>query len=356
MRSRGNPHGRVAYGFGRTHDDRGDFATQFVDEQQASVVRDIFTSVAGGESIRSIRNRLTSAGVPTPRGADFWHPGTVTGIVRNPVYRPHPADPTRGCRTHHGELLEDAPGAWQPLVTEVIWQTANRVLGVGDHVVRRQRRTSAPGAIKYLLSGNRSVMSAPCGSQLVGTSWRSGRQQFYACRFDKCVSAPMVECDECVTRLVVARLSRRDARQLWSSDDSAAREARDELARLRADLDENEREYRTGAISARLAGARERELKPLIEDAERRGASSGVPVPALGLLNVAKVSSALVRPTWNALPVTARRQVIADLFSSLVLGPITARITRWTPADERLAIVAERIEHEWRSAFSNGRG
>jgi hypothetical protein len=55
-----------------------------------------------------------------------------------------------------------------------------------------------------------------------------------------------------------------------------------------------------------------------------------------------------VRPTWDVLPVTAKREVIAGMFSSLVLGPITDRISRWSAPEERLAIVADRITHQWR--------
>ena len=48
----------------------------------------------------------------------------------------------------------------------------------------------------------------------------------------------------------------------------------------------------------------------------------------------------------------ARREIVAGMFDLLTLGPATVRMTRWTPEDERLAIVAERIEHVWASPVS----
>lgn len=364
--AKGHPHGRLAYGYGRTHNHEGDFATQFIDEVQGPVVRDIFASLAGGESLHSICARLSRGGVATPRGGKFWHTGTVTGIVRNPVYRPHPSDPERGCRTHKGEIL-DAPGAWSPLVDEATWQAANRVLGpASDPKVqhdddcwqrhpgcraRRERRTSAPGAIKHLLSGNAAVMAAPCGSLLAGTATPTGaRGSFYACRHDKCVSAPMGECDEYVSRLIVARFSKQDARHLWVADDTASRAAADEVARLRAELAEARESFAApGGISASALAMKEGRMLPAIEDAERRSQPAGAPLTALRLLDAAAVNESLVRPTWDAFPVTAKRELISGVFESLVLGHITERINRWTIDKERLTIVANRISHVWRT-------
>ena len=42
--------------------------------------------------------------------------------------------------------------------------------------------------------------------------------------------------------------------------------------------------------------------------------------------------------------------MIAKLFSRIVLGPMTERIKRWTPQDEKLRIVADRINVEWRQS------
>lgn len=354
-RAKGMPHGLLTYGYRRTYaaapsrPSRQSLVGQEPDPVTAAVVRDIFTAVGEGETLHSICGRLTRDGVPTPKGGRLWYTSTIASIVRNPAYRPHPADPELGRRAHRGVVLEQ-PAAWPPLVTETVWVAANRVLGANDEKARQHRRDSAPGQIKYLLSGNAGVMAAPCGSQLTGWIGNGGRKAFYGCRHDRCVSAPMPECDEYVSRLVVARLSRKDARHLWVADETATRQAADELARLQEDLNQNTADYRAGVISARLAGAREAELEALIADAERRSRPAGAPLAALKLIEAAKFGKDRVRPTWDALPVTAKREVIAGLFSSLVLGPVTDRITRWSAPEERLAIATARINHEWRKA------
>lgn len=346
--ARGQAVGRTAYGYVRRYAEGG-AKRAYVDSlehpQQGRVVRQIFAAVAEGQSLYAIAQRLTNDRVPTSRGAQHWRPNVVRDIALSPCYRPHPDDPTRGCLVVNGSTFV---ASWPPLTDETTWQTVQRILGAEDRTVRRARKDSAPGQIRHLLSSSAQLLTAPCGSRVTAHADRPGRAGYYQCADDGCVSAPMAESDEYVTRLVVARLSRKDARHLWVADDSTTRAAADELARLRADLAANEASYRTGEISAKLAGARERELEPLIADAERRAQPAGVPLAALKLLDAAKISKDRVRPTWDLLPVTAQRDIIAGMFASLVLGPLTERITRFTLPEERLAIVADRISHEWR--------
>jgi hypothetical protein len=352
----GRPHGALAHGYRRRYDERGQYVEQVIDPAAGPVVRDIYTAVAGGESLHHLCARLTRDGVPTPRGGTLWYTSTVTGIARNEVYRPHPADLSRGRRTHDGQVLA-VPAAWPALVSEATWQAANLVLATNDDQARRRRRDSAPGAIKYLLSGNAGVMAAPCGSQLSGypPSGASARAASYSCRHDTCVSAPMAETDEYVTRLVVARMSKQDARDLWVADDTATRAAADELARLRAELEDARQSWLTpGGISAADWAAKRQVMEPLIASAERRSRPAGIPLAALQLIDAAALSQDRVRPTWDGFLVQARRGLIADLFSALTLGPMTTRITRWTPPGERLAIVAGRISHEWRRPGDGG--
>lgn len=348
----GRPHGALAHGYRRVYDQRGQLVEQVIDSATAPVVREIFASVAGGESLNALCARLSRAGVPTPRAGRLWYGATVTGIVRNPAYRPHPADPARGCRTHEGRVL-DNPAAWPPLVDEVTWRAANQVLGANDERARRQRHDSAPGAVRHLLSGNADVMTAPCGSLLTGWAAAPGRGATYACRHDKCVSCPMPEADEYVARLIVGRMSRKDARDLWVADTAAVRAATDELARLHAELEGARQSFESpGGISAESMARKEAAMAPAIADAKRRARPVGVPLAALKLLDAAKISKERVRPTWDAFPVQARREIIAGIFTSLTLGPTTTRITRWTSPEERLDIVSERITHEWRASVS----
>jgi DNA invertase Pin-like site-specific DNA recombinase len=346
--SAGRPHAPTTYGYERRYDPATRaFLEQVPHEQRAAVVRDIIASVARGEPLHQITRRLNASGAPTPRGGAMWYHSTIRGIAGNPAYRPHPDEPARGIRAHNGALHV---GQWPPLVTESEWRAAQAVLGGNSEVTRRARRDSAPGQIKYLLSGNSAVMTAACGSMLTGFCATDGRGATYGCKMDRCANAPMPEVDEYVTRLVVARLARRDARRLWVVDDSAAQAATEELARLRAELEEARQSfYRPGGISAEALAGKEAAMAPAIANAQRRSQPAGVPLAALELIEAGKFGAERVRATWDSFLLPAQREVVTGLFDRLTLGPATVRLTRWTPAAERLAVVADRISHEWRA-------
>jgi site-specific DNA recombinase len=343
----GLPLGSIVYGYTRRYDPSSKkYAGDVERPEHAAVVRDIIGSLAAGETISSITTRLNKARVPTPRGAAYWQPSAIRYVATNPVYRPHPDDPQRGCCHRFGEL---SVGTWPPLVEEMTWQACQTVLGTRDATVRLARRGAAPGQVKHLLSASKRLLQAPCGAILAGIGDRPGRRGFYVCQGEQCVTVTMAEADEYVTRLVVARLSRKDARHLWAADNTASRQAAGELARLRAELEEARASFAApGGISAAALALKEQAMGPAIADAERRAQPVGAPLAAVKLLDAAKLSKDLVRPTWDALPVTERREIIGGVFSSLILRPATQRLTKWTPAEERLEIVAARITHDWR--------
>lgn len=345
----GRPAGKLDYGYVRVYDMTTApprYLRQEPHPRQSTVVAGIFDDLALGESLYAIAAKLNRDDVPTYRGGRNWRPGVVRGIATNPIYRPHPDSPQHGCLVRKGQTYV---GTWPPLVTEATWQAVQRVLGTDDPTARRRRKDSAPGQVRYLLSASSQLLTAPCGSPVIGHPDRPGRSAHYLCRDDGCASVQMVEADEYLSQVVVGRLSRRDARHLWVADDTAARKAADELARLRGELDEARASfYAPGGISAVALAGKENALAPLIADAERRARPAGAPLAALKLIDAAKVGKDTVRPLWDSLPVTAKREVIGGLFSSLRLGPVTTRITRWTTPEERFAIVADRISHEWR--------
>ena len=57
-------------------------------DAEAQVVSQIFAWVGRERmSIGEVRRRLTTAGIPTPRGKSWWDRTTIWGILRNPAYR-----------------------------------------------------------------------------------------------------------------------------------------------------------------------------------------------------------------------------------------------------------------------------
>ena len=344
----GKPHSRTTYGYQRFYDPKTkEFNRQEPHPDQAPVVKDIIESIGGGEPLNQVVQRLNSTGVLTQRGGSRWFHSTVRGIATNAAYRPHPDNPQQGTRLHNGV---EHVAQWPPLTTRQAFEAAGAVLGANSEKVREIRRNSPPGVIKYLLSGNASVATAMCGSALSGFCDTAGRGATYGCKACRCSSSPMPEVDEYVTRLVVARLSKKDARHLWVADNTATHAATEELARLRAELKEARASFATpGGISSASMAAKEAAMAPAIADAERRSRAVGTPLGALELIAAARLGKDRVRPMWDSLPLPARRDIVAGLFIRLTLSPATVRLTRWTPPKERLEVVGDRIVHEWRT-------
>jgi DNA invertase Pin-like site-specific DNA recombinase len=352
----GKPFGRTTYGYRRVYDYEKPVKERYQKQEphpeRAKVVRDIFAAVAEDKSLYRIAKKLNDEGVPTSRGAKHWRPNVVRDIATNMAYKPHPDDPEHGCHLVRGKVYV---GTWPPLVDEATWQAVHAILGTDDGATRKARRDSAPGQVKHLLSASAKLMTSPCGAPVVGHPGRPGRAAHYLCRQDGCVSVPMAEADEHVAMLVVGRLSRKDARRFYAPDDTSTRQAAKELVELRAEFKEVERQYMApGGAAGRLGAVREAKMASLesqIDDAQRRVRPAGRSLAMVKLLDAAKVSRDLVRPTWDDLDVVAKREVVAGVFSSLVVGPVTTtrRLTRYTLPKERHDVVAARITHEWRT-------
>ncbi len=65
---------------------KGEDGKPVVDEEQAQVVRRIYSQYLMGYSVRKICSGLEADGVKTARGTDEWHDSTVQGILRNEKY------------------------------------------------------------------------------------------------------------------------------------------------------------------------------------------------------------------------------------------------------------------------------
>lgn len=344
----GRPHSRTTYGYKRLYNaETRAFDKQIIEPDQAVVVRQIIEQIGRGVPLTSIVQGLNEAGTPTHRGGALWYHGTVKSIATNVAYRPHPDDPKRGTRLH-GDA--EHPALWPPLVTRAAFEAAGRVLGTNSEHHRESRRVSPPGVIKYLLSGNASVATAVCGSSLSGFCDADGRGATYGCKMDRCASAPMPEADEYVSRIVVARLSRKDARKLWAPDNTASQAAADELAGLVAELEAARQSFATpGGISAATMAAKEAAMAPAIGDARRRMGPTVAPMGVLEVINAAQFGKDQARPAWDGLPLLARREIVIALFERLSLQPATDRLTRWSTPQERMDVVSRRIAVKWRA-------
>ena len=66
---------------------RGPKGEILIDEEQAKTVQDIYEWFLEGLTPHAIAARLMEQGVPSPRGKDVWHQGTVRSILTNEKYK-----------------------------------------------------------------------------------------------------------------------------------------------------------------------------------------------------------------------------------------------------------------------------
>lgn len=320
----GTPHGAVPYGFERRYDPQTKaFVEQRAQLEQAPTVEEIFRRVARADPIVHIVRDLNSRDLPAPGGGQ-WNRQAIRQMIRNVAYI--------GQR-RHGDTTYAA--VWKGLVDEATFRAANRVLDDPD------RRRTKPGLKRWLLS---YLAVSNCEGPMHGARARNGQKHIYQCLTNGCTGIGQLELDEYVTRLVVARLSRDDARDLFLADDTEVARAGEEAAALRAKLDEARASFAApDGISAATLADLEKRLQPLIDAADRRRIAATVPAALVDL-----VTTDDVRAVWDALPLAGRREVILTLFEQIKVGPPTRRITRWSTDADRLESAAERVSIEWK--------
>ena len=117
--------------------------------------------------------------------------------------------------------------------------------------------------------------------------------------------------DELVSRVVVARLARPDAVDLFAPDTSDVRRAAaEEVQVLRARLDNAADDYADGKIDARQLERITARLRPAVATAEARARAVDDAPLLSGFLGVADVETA-----WRSLSLSRRRAVVEALMA-----------------------------------------
>jgi site-specific DNA recombinase len=247
-----------------TKDDvlRGDYPPEvlgryIVIESQARIVRELFTRLARGASLRSLVGWINAHGMPTQRGGLVWYHSTLYFILTNPVYVGRPAYGRRLCRTDEARLTQGlkpkfyrpAPLSYQvqlscePLVEEATWNVCQ------ERLAENRERLSGSHGRKTLLSG---MMRCPTCRRAM-TSSMNGQYRYYHCKFHKPSKSPMGKCCDKTRHRVdqVDEMLVRDLRHLAHEPErftdalltydakqreAQQREAGGELERLRRDL------------------------------------------------------------------------------------------------------------------------
>ncbi|MGY1985453.1 recombinase family protein [Blastococcus sp. SYSU DS0669] len=283
----GQPHGRRAYGWTREHAPDGTMRETVV-PAEAAVVRRIADALLSGESLRAVTAALNEDGVPSPTGKPW-----AKGMVRALVLRERNA----GIRIHRG--VEAGAGAWEPILDRGRWEQLRAVL------TDPTRKTSTGTAAKHLLSG-----IARCG--VCGATLRMARNRgvdSYGCAERRCVMRKQADLDGLINGIIVARLARPDAVDLFTTGDTPdQQEALAEAEELRGRLDDAADQYADGKIDGRQLERITARLRPQLDAAEARTRT----VDSAPLLD-GLAGNPEVRELWDRLPLSRRRAVVAVL-------------------------------------------
>jgi site-specific DNA recombinase len=300
----GRPHCGPPYGYKREYRDR-EFVRDVpkfwdgngtpVENSPAAVVREIFTRIAKGDSLRAIRRDLERRGIP-PSRSGRWSEPIIKYIARNPAYI--------GKRVYRGKILDDVSVMWEPLVDADLFWAVQRTLQASSRSPRRPTRA------RHLLSG--LVRCGVCGDTLGGRPAR-GRQTspLYQCRGDACVGIYEPALDGYIEEAVIRYFRRPAVVELLNrnGDSEAARQASAEADQARVELEEWRQLADRGEISPTGYARAEKGLLQRIGEAEQRARSAGRP-PVLVLASTVDFQT---RAGWDALDLAIKRQIIAGI-------------------------------------------
>ena len=270
--------------------------------EEAAVVREAAARILAGESVRGVARSLNKLGYRTASGKP-WR----DAILRAVLLRPRNA----GLRVHRGEVI--GRGTWQPILDD---ETYHQVVAVLTNPNRREFGATK-GAPRYLLSG--IALCGVCGERVhTGhTSRRRGQiSVIYRCSVRTCVSRRQVYVDDFVTRVVLARLSRPDARHLLVEPDDTdhARKAAERAAELEQRLQDAAEAYAAGTITLAQLTRINATLRPKLEMAQAEAAT-----PARSHVLGELVEAADPAEVWEALPLDRQRAVVNLLMTVRIL-------------------------------------
>lgn len=295
-------------------------------EDEAEVIRQVFTRFWEGEPLRAIAIWLDEQDVPTRHGQPWW-PSTVRTILANPRYA--------GRAIYRGEPTGQA-GTWPPLVSGDVFDA------VQDLLADRRRPGQAGTYRKHLGSGLYlcGICDGPLGSHTAGPPGPPGQRSLlrYRCPRGGHVTRSAGPVDNLIITLICARLAAEAATDLFEPETGEAARASAEIRNLRARLRKTGLDYDADLIDGARYKAKKDKLTAQLDAAEvKRAQMSGAP-SVIRRLAAAGPDPDGVRAAWEAEPLGARRTAIAAAMTVRLdraprgrhFDPATVRVG-WTP-------------------------
>lgn len=286
-RENGRMHtGRRAFGY--TSDGTG------IVESEAAQLRWAAGQIINGISLKAVCRELGARGVTTTAGG-AWRPTEIRRALLNPRYIAQVV--------HAGQII--GKGEWPAILDEDTHATLRAFL---------EGRAGTPGRPRrHLLSG--LARCGVCGAKVYCAAGGSRDREAYFCSAVRHLNRRADQAEDYVTGLVLARLARPDAAELFTTQDSRSevRVLRARQQTLRARLDALSLAFAKGQIDAQQLSTGSKQL---------RGDIGDVTVQLAGLLDRPLILDLSKAPeqVWARLDVESRAAVI-DVLMTVTLHP-----------------------------------
>lgn len=336
----GRPNGAIPFGWQRVYDPE---PRDVLHPEEAPVVAQICRRLLAGESLHGVTAWLNDSGV-LPPGASFTMKGRARGLanpegkrwgktsVRKIALRAQNA----GLREYHKGREDERllPMNAEPIITRDEWERLRALL------TDPRRRTQKAGARRHLLSHSRVGRCGVCGGLLRSVTKRGRYRQpqtLYDCADRGCVGRNQAYVDAYVQGAVVGRLTKMDARDLLTGDDSKAKAALDRAEALAARLATAADQFADGLITADQLARITAKLRPEVAAAQQEAedASPDVPLELMGDL-----VGDLATDRWEALTISQQARVVDVLLESVRILPVKRRGPGFDP---------DTVELRWKS-------
>lgn len=332
-----NPGRPIPYGY-RIGESPG---TLVIDEEEAEVVRDIYSMYARNIGVSTIARILTERGFARPNRSGAWFAPSVMYILKNPLYKGElvygvqtRSGKRKGIQKTAGGPLSTIAGVVPPIVDEGLWSDVQRVRAERGHVVKNTSGRSVSS--RHLLSG---IAKCTCGYSYVGQLGAHGKRWYYVCdgvrRYGaKVCNAGMIPCDD-VDSLVVERVMRQYsgegvlrafAEREAERRDAVVAELRREVVRLTGlvrGLEEQDARNRKAFRLGEITGTTYEMMRAEIEADRKRYATlieeANVQIAGGGYDTEGIVRAIALLDSWASVDIPQRKHILRALIRRLVM-------------------------------------
>lgn len=332
--SKGRPHAAASYGYVNLHDERtGDFTERAIMEGEAANMRELFTRIKRGHSLRAIERDWKERGIrtrtPEPckdnctkphrnNGGNHVAPGTpgvpftsayLRYLALTPAYAGIRVHLTKAQRKADPFSLEGAvDGQWEPIVKKEDFFAVREIL------TDPSRKVTRAGRAVHLLTVSTAARCDVCDGALSITCHHTGGEWMYFCQQSGHVRVLESELDQIAETAIIEYLSAPENYSAFTkpADSEELARVRGQLAQVRAQQTELATAITKLGKSVAWALAADQEFTQQIAALEAREREITAPGALQGLIEPGKD----VARRWRAAPLSARRQV-----TSIVLSP-----------------------------------